>query len=397
MFTESSNADPAIKSPIGMRLLSLSPLSRHGFIGLCIVGSAILSALIGQSWLSLALYGASVILVVFVALILRDLHRNPAHRRWLVPAAILTLVGLFTFTRFGRLQIALFGSPVLRGGEWVGLSYLLFRLIHVLIDSKRLPDLSITDLTAYALFPPALVAGPIHRADKFLPQIDQPHYPVSNHTAVDCLWRISLGAFKKLVLANALALFALSSAVGNNRDLPRGLLLIAVLAYGFMLYFDFAGYSDIAIGVAGLFGVTLPENFANPYVQPNITRFWQAWHITLSSWLRDYIFFPLSRTLLGRFGRRFSAPIMAVAHLVTMIIAGLWHGFGTGFIAWGAWHGIGLFAHAQWSNIARQRNIQIPTVIGIGLTFVFVMIGWVFFALPDFSSALSVLRRIFLP
>src|SRR5947209_5723255 len=208
---------------------------------------------------------------------------------------IVALIGLFIFSRFGRLQILLLGTPVLRRGAWVGLSYLIFRLIHVLLDyrDKRLPAIPAGDLAAYALFPPALVAGPIHRANDFVPQLDLAHHPESSRQVADCLWRIGLGAFKKLVLANGLALFALNASMVYNPLLPRGVLWLAVIAYTFMLYFDFSGYSDIAIGAAGLMGIRLPENFANPYVQPNIARFWQTWHMTLSTWLRDYLFFPL--------------------------------------------------------------------------------------------------------
>ncbi|MEP7289263.1 MAG: MBOAT family O-acyltransferase [Chloroflexota bacterium] len=373
------------------------PLRRWGFIAACLVGSAILVVLVGDSTLSLLLYGASLLIVMGVALVVRHLHTFPDHRRWLAPLTIALLVGVLIFSRFGRLQILLFGTTIGRFGEWVGLSYLIFRLIHIVIDSKKLGDsvLRSGDLAAYALFPPALVAGPIHRANQFLPQLDQPYYPTSQPKLLDSLWRIGLGLIKKLVLANALALYVLTPDIAANPALPSGLLWLSLLAYTFMIYFDFAGYSDIAIGAAGLVGITLPENFANPYAQPSITRFWQAWHISLSTWLRDYLFFPISRTLLTKLGRNYNTLIMAVAHLTTMALAGLWHGFTTGFLAWGLWHGVGLFIHAQFSGIAKRRNIVVSPVIGVSATFLFVMIGWVFFAMPSFTSALHFLSRLF--
>ncbi len=169
---------------------------------------------------------------------------------------------------------------------------------------------------------------------------------------------------------------------------------MALITYSFMLYFDFSGYSDIVIGAAGLIGIKLPENFANPYAQPSIARFWQTWHMSLSFWLRDYLFFPISRTLLGRFGRDRITPIMLIAHLTTMTVAGLWHGFGTGFLAWGVWHGLGLFTHAQFDKWLRGRGWTLSPAIGGAMTFTFVMIGWVFFALPDVGSGLRFLMRL---
>ncbi len=436
-------------------------LDRRAFVLLCVVGGAALGVVAGGTWISLALYGVSLLIVIAVSLVLRDLAGHPEHRRWLVPLSIAALVGILVLSRFGRLQILLFGTPITRFGEWVGISYLIFRLIHVLIDSNKLTKLAVNDtvkygephpereqsdlgtrrarsgnvlnyfpdrglsaatvversdvaadnaqlgtgtersanvshlfpvgglsepnevtrlgsdnsryrnksvspgdLCAYALFPPALIAGPIHRATQFLPQLDKPHYPASEPKLIDCLWRIGVGAAKKLVLANALSLIALNTSIAANPLLPRWLLWLSLVAYTLMIYFDFAGYSDIAIGAAGLVGIVLPENFANPYAQGSVTRFWQTWHMSLSFWLRDYIFFPLSRFLLARLGRRWATPIMATAHLVTMGIAGLWHGFTTGFLAWGLWHGAGLFANAQWSSFAKRRGLHMPTVVG---------------------------------
>jgi alginate O-acetyltransferase complex protein AlgI len=130
-------------------------------------------------------------------------------------------------------------------------------------------------------------------------------------------------------------------------------------------------------------------------VQPTVTRFWQAWHITLSNWLRDYIFFPLSRGLLKRYGSRYSTPILFASHLTTMIACGLWHGIGSGFVTWGAWHGLGLFAHSQLPALRRRFNLPvIPQAPSIVLTFCFVTLGWVFFA-ADLPTALRIFGRLF--
>src|SRR5206468_2570184 len=151
----------------------------------------------------------------------------------------------------------------------------------------------------------------------------------------ESLWRIGLGIAKKLVLTFVFGLFALNPRIAANHTATPLILWLSLFGYAFMIYFDFAGYSDIAIGVAGLVGITLPENFANPYMQPSVAHFWRAWHISLSTWLRDYLFFPISRFGLRRLGKRWSILVMAIAHFVTMTAAGLWHGFTTGFLAWG--------------------------------------------------------------
>ena len=375
-----------------MRLAFSGPARRRAFVLSCLAGSAILAGVAGNGLLSLALYVVSLLIVLGTALVIRHLNQQPEHRSWLVPVSIVLLIAVLIFSRIGRLQILLFGTTVGRFGEWVGLSYLIFRLIHAVIDSGKIGPVPSADFAAYALFPPALVAGPIHRAPQFLAQLDQaPQAP----PLIQHVWRIGLGVVKKLFLANALALFSLTPGVAANTLLPCGVLWLSLLAYTFMLYFDFAGYSDIAIGTAGLVGITLPENFANPYAQPSITRFWQSWHISLSTWLRDYLFFPISRALLARTGKQMSAAVMAVSHLTTMALAGLWHGFTTGFLAWGLWHGAGLFIHAQFSGFARQHGIQVAPTLGVALTFLFVMFGWVFFVMPDLQSAFRLLARLF--
>jgi D-alanyl-lipoteichoic acid acyltransferase DltB (MBOAT superfamily) len=392
------------------------------FLPLCVLGSATLTILVGGRilqpdplvsslyrsnlpmailagllvnpqplLLSLCLLCISFLLVVTVSAVARKLAQNPGHLRYLKSLTITGLIGTFVFARLNLLGI---NSPPSQQVEWVGLSYLLFRLIHVVVDSEKLGLISTRHLTAYALFPFTLIAGPIQRANQFLPQLDKPRRPASRDHLIECLWRICLGITKKLVLANALSLVALDQNIATNPHASRALLWVSLIAFAFMLYFDFAGYSDIAIGAAGLIGITLPENFANPYAQPSVARFWQTWHMSLSSWLRDYIFFPLSRILLKRCGRTWVTATMAFSHLVTMSIAGLWHGFSTGYLAWGIWHGIGLFANAQGNKFLRRNNREIPYILSVIVTFLFVLIGWIFFALPTLDSGLHFLMRL---
>jgi alginate O-acetyltransferase complex protein AlgI len=181
-----------------------------------------------------------------------------------------------------------------------------------------------------------------------------------------------------------------------------GALWLLLYSYNFQLFFDFSGYSDIAIGIGILLGINLPENFDRPYLKQNIAAFWQSWHITLSNWVRFYVFSPLSRVMLKR---KMNAMLtVLVAQLATMVIIGLWHGVSRNFLVWGLWHGLGLFIHKVWSDRTRKQYLalnqhprlkQAWTLAGIVLTFHFVVLGWVWFALPDTSSALRVWLRLF--
>src|SRR5690606_1876327 len=179
---------------------------------------------------------------------------------------------------------------------------------------------------------------------------------------------------------------------------------VLLYAYTFRLFFDFSGYTDIAIGIGILYGITLPENFNRPYLKSSITAFWQSWHMTLSNWVRFYIFSPLSRWLLGQSKRPPLILVLLICHLATMIVIGLWHGITWTFLIWGLWHGLGLFIHKLWSDRTRRwyRGLQQRprlwkgwTVAAVGLTFHFVVLGWVWFALPDAGLALAVLGGLF--
>ncbi len=328
---------------------------------------------------------------------------------------VLLIVIMWLLARAGRLQglpgigwiglllIVLIGAKLpqvqsLTGpAAWVGISYLTFRLIHIVLDSRnsKLNDATLPETVVYALHPATLIAGPIDRLQHSTDEQRCERAEPDRYVA-DGIWRIFVGVFKKVALGNVCYLFITSHDITkppNNQY--QGVAWLWLVIYSFYIYFDFAGYSDIAIGIARLMGMRLPENFANPYVQPTITRFWQAWHITLSTWLRDYLFFPISRGLLKRFGSRFSAPILFISHMTTMLLCGLWHGIGGGFAVWGLWHGFGLFIHSQFVVVRRRFNLPaVPTVFGVALTYGFVMLGWVFFShnLPD---SVGIFRLLF--
>ncbi len=282
---------------------------------------------------------------------------------------------------------------------WLGASYLLFRLLHLVFEGRtgRLPALNFKDTLIYALFPPTLIAGPIDRLPRFQTDLAQIDQSFRADFAVEGAWRILIGAFKKFVLADFLAQLPLNLAQYPGHTSPL-LLWLVLYGYGFRLYFDFAGYSDMAIGAARLLGFNVPDNFRAPYLKTNLARFWQAWHITLSSWARDYVFLPLARTLRLKADRLPANGAALISHLATMLVIGLWHGFAWTFVAWGVWHALGLFAVKLWGDFARPRRLRgnrFTSLAGLTLTFNFVMLGWVFFGAADLGAAFESLGRLF--
>ena len=285
--------------------------------------------------------------------------------------------------------------------RWLGFSYIAFRLLHVLRDKQmgRLPELTLPEFATYVVFFPSLSAGPIDRAERFAGDLKKDFALTQDET----LWagqRIVIGSFKKFVMADALALIALNDALAAQVRTP-GWMWIHLYAYAFQIYFDFSGYTDIAIGIARLVGIKLPENFAAPYTQPNLTQFWNNWHMTLTQWFRAYFFNPFNRWIRGF--KNFPAwTMILIGQLATMLLIGLWHGVTINFILWGAWHGLGLFLQNRWSDFAKTRfhtnNPRLQTALQLGgvlLTFHFVALGWVFFALSEPNLSLQVFMKLF--
>lgn len=290
---------------------------------------------------------------------------------------------------------------------WLGFSFVAFRLIHTLRDRQTglLPALTLREYINYVIFFPAYTAGPIDRAERFV--VDFRALPGIRGLDPARLglgtWRITLGMLKKFVVADSLAQgLSLTAETAIQSDSPLNLWIL-LYGYAFRLYFDFAGYTDIAIGIGILFGVHLPENFDKPYLKSSITAFWQSWHITLSNWVRFYVFSPLSRWLLTRQWRPSSTVIVFIAQLTTMAIIGLWHGITWNFFIWGLWHGAGLFIHKQWSDRTRKWYRALVehtwrkrawTLFSWFLTFNFVVLGWVWFALPSVEMSLMTFTKL---
>ncbi len=285
--------------------------------------------------------------------------------------------------------------------RWLGFSYIAFRLIHVLRDRQlgRLPELSLPEFATYVVFFPSLSAGPIDRAERFAKDLRSDFALTQGETLI-AGQRIVIGLFKKFVVADTLALIALNDALATQVH-ATGWMWIHLYAYAFQIYLDFSGYTDIAIGIARLAGIKLPENFASPYTKPNLTQFWNGWHITLTQWIRSYFFNPFNRWIRG-YKSLPAWTMLLLGQLSTMLLIGLWHGVTLNFVLWGAWHGLGLFLQNRWSEFIKTRFDSINprlqtalTVNGVVFTFHFVALGWVFFALSDPSLSWQVMRKLF--
>lgn len=291
--------------------------------------------------------------------------------------------------------------------NWLGFSYVAFRLLHTLRDHQtgQLPELNLRQFVTYVIFTPAVTAGPIHRAENFaadwqkLPEL----VGLDPGRWGEALFRIAQGVFKKFVVADMLAQgLALTPALAEQSE-AAGWLWLLLYGYALRLFFDFSGYTDIAIGLGLLFGLRLPENFSAPYLKTNLTHFWQSWHMSLSDWARFYVFSPLSRTLLRRKPRPSPTLIVLLCQLATMLVVGLWHGVTINFVVWGLWHGVGLFLHKQWSDVTRPwyRQAQEWWVTrwvwqGVAwfITFHYVCLGWVWFVVPEVAPAGQLLWRL---
>lgn len=271
------------------------------------------------------------------------------------------------------------------GLVWLGLSYMIFRLLAMLLDPQPLPAAALPDTITFAIFPPALPAGPIDRVQHFVPQIHH-STPVETSRLLRGGQRIADGLVRKFVLADSLALITLSPQLAGDVESMGGAWLLAY-AYAFQIFLDFSGYTSVAIGLALLAGLELPENFNRPYLQPNLALFWQNWHMTLTGWFRTYCFLPLSRALLRR---RLPISEYLIAQGVTMSLIALWHGIEGHFLLWGLWHTLGLYVYhvtSRWTRgwyLARSERAQYLIRLGGWLlTFHYVVVGWVFFALPE--------------
>ena len=273
----------------------------------------------------------------------------------------------------------------------MGISFYTFQTLSYTIDvynQKLKPEKNLAVFALYVSFFPQLVAGPIERAGNLLGQLRSLRDIVSTNFN-SAVTRILMGLFKKMVIADRLALFV-DPIFDNPHAYDGSLLIIATLFFAFQIYCDFSGYSDIAIGVARLFGIKLMENFNNPYLASSVRDFWSKWHISLSTWFRDYLYIPLGGNRLGK-------KRMIINLLVVFIISGLWHGANWTFIIWGTLHGLFLIGGNSLKRIhffQTLRQTAFGNGIGMLTTFLFVCFAWIFFRANSVSDALYISSAI---
>jgi D-alanyl-lipoteichoic acid acyltransferase DltB (MBOAT superfamily) len=274
----------------------------------------------------------------------------------------------------------------------VGVSFFTFMAISYVVDAYR-GDFEPTTLEKFAVylsFFPHLVAGPIVRPGELIPQIETPRDPRRVDTS-RAFYLIATGLFKKVVIANYLASSIVDQVFATPGQHSSLEILIAIYAYAVQIYADFSGYTDIAIGIALLLGFTFPQNFDSPYAAVSVQDFWRRWHMTLSRWLRDYVYIPLG-------GNRGSRLMTYRNLMLTMLLGGLWHGAAWTFVIWGGLHGSAMV----WERWRRERRGPVERVQTRWttwrariITFHFVCFAWIFFRADSFSAAWDMIGGLF--
>jgi alginate O-acetyltransferase complex protein AlgI len=263
----------------------------------------------------------------------------------------------------------------------LGISYIVLKHISYLTDIKWgiIMKTNFIDFLSYSSLFTIFTAGPIERYERFEPQIENKEIKFQWVYLNEGFQRIVFGLFKKFALADWIAYF-INPIWQNRQDYTIGIQALAILGFSFQIYFDFSGYSDIAIGSSRLFGLKIMENFDYPYLKRNISQFWRGWHISLSDWIRDYIFMPLAKISQNKVWFLFFVPV------ISMGICGIWHGAKWGFLLWGIWHGIGISIYQVFLYF-EKRNDKLKKISGnifvkpvsVAITFIFITIGWIWF------------------
>jgi D-alanyl-lipoteichoic acid acyltransferase DltB (MBOAT superfamily) len=335
---------------------------------------------------------------------MRDGTGQDGARKALFVGGIAANLGLLGYYKYANFFVDNLGQ--LTGQGWsletiilpLAISFFTFQQIAYLVDAWQgaAREYNFSHYALFVTFFPQLIAGPIVHHSEMMPQFaqDQVLRPQFRNFAIG-MTIFAIGLFKKAVLADSVAAYATPVFEAAN----NGVVLTALeawggaLAYTMQLYFDFSGYSDMAIGAARMFGIRLPLNFFSPYKATSIVEFWRRWHMTLSRFLRDYLYFPLGGNRKGNARRYFNLA-------TTMVLGGLWHGAGWTFVAWGALHGIYLIINHAWHWVRRVLGLDryldgvVWRAIAWALTFLAVVVGWVFFRAESFDAAISMLAAM---
>lgn len=334
---------------------------------------------------------------------------DPLHRKLFLGASIGFNLGLIVIFRYLdnliEVLIPLLNNriPNLSISELsiaapIGLSFFTFTKIAYVVDiyqRKTKPERSLLSFSTTIAFFPNVTAGPIERVEHLLPQLKLAGR-FNEQKTTEGLRLILWGTFKKIVVASLLSPYV--DLVYENPQNFQGLaLIIATLFFAFQIYADFSGYSDIAIGIAKILGVNLFENFKQPYLSRSILEFWRRWHMSLTNWVRAYLFMPFSRNMLKRTNRNHGRLIEISAYLLVMSIVGLWHGFSLTFLVWGLLHGVYMSVETMLPSRLRRAMPKTRLVfrINIVITFLLVTFAWIFFRAESFYDALYIITHMF--
>jgi alginate O-acetyltransferase complex protein AlgI len=324
-----------------------------------------------------------------------DSKRGQRWRKWMLGASIAVNVGALAYYKYSNFFVAQLNALLEKGGlaplGWqaivlpIGISFFTFHKISYVVDVHRKispPARNFVTFALYVLFFPQLIAGPIIRYHDVADQLESRRHPLSS--VAYGAFRFCVGLAKKVLIANQLAATADLVFGFPPATLSCFHVWLGILAYTFQIYFDFSGYSDMALGLGHMLGMSFKENFDCPYRSRSITEFWRRWHMSLSSWMKEYLYVPLG-------GNRVSTGRTYLNLWVVFLISGFWHGANWTFVVWGAYHGTFLVLEKRFALRITERW---PVLVRVPLTFGIVAVGWVFFRAPDLGYALRFLGRL---
>ena len=342
----------------------------------------------------LLLLGSTVINFYLVKLLYKS--ENLAHKKLFAGLAIAVSLGLLAYFKYANFFVdnvnALLGVFGLQPFTFakvllpIGISFFTFQSITYVVDTYRnvhKPMERLTDYMLYIIMFPQLIAGPIVRYCDIADEIRNREQNWSE--SLLGFYRFAIGLSKKVLIADVIGCQVDTLLAGDLLTMGTGTAWITIIAYTMQLYFDFSGYSDMAIGLGKIMGFHFPENFDNPYNSASVSEFWRRWHITLGTFMRNYLYIPLG-------GNRCSKPRMYFNLWVVFLLSGLWHGASWNFVVWGAYHGVWLVLERIGLGKFYEKIGKIPSVI---LTFIIVTVGWALFRIENLSDAFTFISRLF--
>ncbi len=350
-------------------------------------------------------WGAPDFIFIVLASIIADfylvkwMHKSEdKKKKILVSFSIILNIGMLLYFKYANFFVENINTMLswfgIQSVSWtaivlpIGISFFSFQKMTYAVDVYRgvhLPLKKISDLALYILMFPQLIAGPIVRFNEIADQLVNRQNADNNNNRLTGFFRFTIGLGKKVLIANVLGqevdrIFAIEQLTFNTATA-----WIGIVAYAFQIYFDFSGYSDMALGIGRMMGFRFPENFNNPYIAQNISEFWRRWHITLGRFMRDYLYIPLG-------GNRVSQSRMFFNLWLVFLISGFWHGAAWNFIIWGAFHGFFLVADRIFLLKFYNAIGKLPSII---ITFIITLVGWVLFRVESIDMAIVYLKRMF--